>query len=74
MFNITWGDLVRVKEDAPASMRPGSVAEVVGIREIETHEQARQFGAAIGGKVYLIEFGNGDAVEVPASTIETCVP
>ena len=66
----TWGDTVLVKASAPASMRPGAIAEVVGIRDVETPEQATQFEAPIGSKVYLIEFSNGDAMELAEMWIE----
>jgi hypothetical protein len=74
MADPTWGDTVRVKAAAPPLMRPGALAAVVGIREVETLEQARQFEAAIGSKVYLIEFGDGDALELPEAWIEAHVP
>ncbi len=70
MTDPTWGDTVRIKPGAPPVVRPGSLAEVVGIREIETPAQAKQFAATIGSKVYLVEFGDGQALEVPEAWIE----
>ena len=67
----TWGDTVRVKASAPMSMRPGAIAEVVGIRDVETPSQATQFETPIGSKVYLIEFSDGDAIELAEMWIET---
>ncbi len=55
---------------AQPERRPGELAEVVGIREIESDTQAREFEAAIGSKVYLIEFGDGVSIEIPEGLIE----
>lgn len=60
----TWGDTVRVELGAPAVLRPGSLGEVVGIREVENSEQASQFSASVGSKIYLVEFGDGEAIEL----------
>jgi hypothetical protein len=64
-YEPTWGDVVRVSQQAPISFRPGIAAEIVGIRKLETQSQADQFASPIGTKVYLVEFGDGDSVEVP---------
>ncbi len=73
MLTATWGDTVRVKASAPVSMRPGRLAAVVGMRDVETQEQVIEFEAAIGSKVYLIEFGDGDAIEVAETWLEAVV-
>ena len=70
MSSLTWGDTVRVKAGASPERRPGACAEVCGIREIETPEQARQFEAPLGSKLYLVEFGDGQALEIPEIWIE----
>ena len=70
MSDFTWGDTVRVNEAAEPMRRPGSLAEVVGLREIEDETQARCFGAAIGTKLYLIEFGDGVSIEIPEAWIK----
>jgi hypothetical protein len=67
---ILWGDTVRVRSGAPASARPGSLAEVVGIRTVEDTDQARQFGATIGTMLLLVEFGDGASVEMPEAWLE----
>jgi hypothetical protein len=71
MAEFTWGDTVRVKVGAGPARRPRAIAEVVGIREIETEDQARQFEVPIGSKVYLIEFVDGASLETPEAWIET---
>jgi hypothetical protein len=70
MADFTWGDTVRVKAEAPPATRPGAIAEVVGIRDIAAEDQARQFEAPIGTKLYLIEFGDGTSLEIAEAWIE----
>lgn len=70
MPDATWGDTVRVKAIAPVSMRPGAIAAVVGIRDVETPTQATQFETPIGSKIYAIEFSDGDAIELAEMWIE----
>jgi hypothetical protein len=71
MANFTWGDTVRVKAGAEPKRRPGAVAEVVGIRAIETESHAVRSDVPIGSKVYLVEFGDGTSVEIPEAWIES---
>lgn len=70
MPNFTWGDSVRVKAAAPATMRPGALAEVCAITEIENDAQAKRYDAQVGSKVYLLEFGDGTSLQIPESWIE----
>ncbi len=71
---ISWGDTVRVRSGAPAAARPGSLAEVVGIREVEDAKQAHHFGTIIGAKLFLVEFGDGASVEIPEAGLERAEP
>jgi hypothetical protein len=68
--NPTWGDTVRIRLNAKPEQRPGVLAAVCGLREVETEEQARQFGCPIGTTLYLVEYGDGTAIEVPADIVE----
>jgi hypothetical protein len=70
MSSPTWGDTVRIKNHASPGMRPGSLAAVCGMREVETDAQAKQFGCAVGTPLYLIEFGDGSSVEIPETFVE----
>lgn len=70
MLDLSWGDTVRVKLDAPKAFRPGDSGDIVAITEVETQRQARRYGVAIGTKVYQVEFGDGQALEVPEAWIE----
>ena len=67
---FTWGDSVQVKQGAPSEFCPGGLAAVVAITEIETVQKAHQFGAELGSKTYLIEFGDGRTAEVPEDWLE----
>jgi hypothetical protein len=69
-MRFTWGDSVRVKTEAPAEARPGALAEVVAITEIENERQATKFAAGIGAIFYQIEFGDGVAMELPEGLLE----
>jgi hypothetical protein len=51
-FRYTWGDTVFVTRTAPQELHPGETGSVCGMRETE------------GANLYLIEFKNGDALEV----------
>ena len=70
MNTPTWGDTVRIKKSASTEMRPGTLAAVCGMREVETLEQSQQFGCAIGTTLYLVEFGDGASVEIPEEFVE----
>lgn len=66
---FTYADTVLVKPGAPAELRPGQLVSIVGIttddERIGTHFE--QFSA---GTVYLVEFGDGDALDIHESMLE----
>ena len=70
MSRPMWGDTVRIKESASTKMHSGALAEVCGMREVETAEQAEQFGCGIGTRLYLVEFGDGASLEIPEIHLE----
>ena len=51
-------------------MRPGSLASVCGMREVKSSELAARFGCPIGTTLYLVEFGDGFSLEIPAALLE----
>jgi hypothetical protein len=61
---------VKVKLRARPELRPGAVAEVCGIRLIETATQEKQFGEPLGTPLYVIEFPDGTSVEVAEPLLE----
>jgi hypothetical protein len=66
---FTYNDIVLVKLAAPAEMRPGQKAWVIGItsENARTGTHFKQFPA---GTVYLVEFEDGDALDVHESMLE----
>jgi hypothetical protein len=70
MGNITRGDTVKIKSDAKAVMKPGSLAEVIGIRQVENATQEKEFGIPLGATILYLEFKDGTAIEVPEEWVE----
>lgn len=70
MSTATWGDTIRIKMGASTESRPGALATVCGMREVETPEQSEQFGCPIGTTLYLVEFGDGTSDEIPEEFVE----
>ena len=70
MTEPTWGDTVRIKLSAKPEQRLGVLASVCGLRKVETEEQARQFGCQVGTTIYLVEYEDGVAVELPSPMLE----
>jgi hypothetical protein len=69
-FRYTWGDSVRVKDNAPATYRPASSAEVVGLRSIETSAEAAAAAEQLGARLYVIEYLDGSSIELEESWLE----
>lgn len=63
--SFNWGDLVQVKSAAPLCYNAGELGSVTGIRKIEKDQVSDQFQQFKDTYLYLIEFGNGDAIEIP---------
>jgi hypothetical protein len=40
------------------------------MREVETESQAKHFRAPIGSELYLVEFGDGESMEVAENWLE----
>jgi hypothetical protein len=66
---FSYGDMVRVATDAPTEMHPGEKASVVGITPNE-NKLGSHFEQFPRGTVYLIEFGDGEAIDIHESMIE----
>lgn len=65
---FTWNDIVETTEEAPARLRPGSRAWVVGISA--PHERSGPFLAEHpAGYVYTIEFEDGSSVNADEATL-----
>lgn len=57
-FKYDWGQAVRVAMTAPKNMQPGDIGSVCGMRAVD------------GGRLYLVEFSDGKAEEIPEDLIE----
>jgi hypothetical protein len=60
---FTYDDVVRVKAGAPTDMRPGARAWVVGITA-EHERRGSHFEQFPTGVVYLVEFEDGDTLDI----------
>ncbi len=63
IFN--WGDTILIKQIAPERYKPGFQGCICGMRTIDSVEVATQFDQKIGSELYLIEFDNGETLEIP---------
>ena len=70
MSKMTWGDTVRIKKAVSSEYRPGAFAAVCGMRAVESKEIAAQFKCEIGTILYLVEFSDGNSIELPESWLE----
>lgn len=69
---ITWGDAVSVLSSAPSEYRPSNVGSVCGIYDLDTEDKARKYGGELGVIMYLVEFPDGKAVEIPDKFLIKC--
>lgn len=63
MPKFTWGASVRIAEGAPVSVRPRSVAVVVGISE-QRERHGSYLDTFPSGVVYTVEYEDGSSAEV----------
>ena len=69
MRMFTYSDSVLVKADAPAEMRPGQKASVIGITT-EHERSGSRFDQFPPGIVYLVEFEGGEALDIHEGMLE----
>ena len=60
---ITWGDTVRVSNEAPSQFRPGESGSICGFRDLD--ENSEEIHPEKLARLCLVEFENGAAIEVP---------
>lgn len=69
--SFAWGDEIYVSQEAPNEFHPGTFGStgtfgsICGIREISSLQMAKKFDQKMGSKIYLVEFENGEAIEIP---------
>ena len=61
---ITWGDTVRVRDDAPSEFRPGARGAVCGFREID-----KDVSDTEAPRLVLVEFSAGNTLEIPETLL-----
>lgn len=66
---LTYGDAVIVKADAAECFRPGAKASVIGITPSEERRGAH-FDQFPDGVVYLVEFEDGEALDVHGAWLD----
>ena len=66
MTKFTYDDVVKVLESAPAELRPGCKAWIVGVFE---KPSGKYFSAFPDGVVYTVEFEDGSSTEVHESNL-----
>jgi hypothetical protein len=67
---FAWGDIVRARRTANKRFRPGSTGDVCGICEISDPKIALRRGYDVGTVLVLVEFHDGDALEIPEESLE----
>ena len=70
MRMFTYGDSVLVKANAPAEMRPGQKASVIGITT-EHERSGSHFDQFPAGTIYLVEFEGGEALDIHGGMLQS---
>lgn len=63
--SFDYGDAIVVKKHAPLSYKPGLSGCICGIRMIDSDEVAQQFNQKSGSELYLVEFEDGESLDIP---------
>lgn len=66
---FTYDDVVRVRVDTEAALRPGAKAWIVGVTA-EARRRGAYYDAFKPGNVYTIEFEDGASIDVHEEDIE----
>lgn len=69
MTQFNYDDVVRVSLSAPNEFRPGSKAWVIGIT-LNQDRHGIHFNQFTKGVIYLIEYENGEAIDIHESYLE----
>jgi hypothetical protein len=63
---IDYGDDVRIAAEAPERYYPGARASACGFRVVASERESKAAGEPVGTPLWLVEFSDGSAREVPA--------
>ncbi len=64
-YGYSWGDSIINKQIAPKHFKPGCKGSICGIRTIDSTELAKNFEQNINSELYLVEFNDGETLEIP---------
>ncbi len=68
MSQFTWGDQVKVRDDADQVLRPGAAVYIVGVHEGDGRSGA-YFDRFPDGVIYTVEYEGGASAEVHESDL-----
>jgi hypothetical protein len=63
---ISYGDTVRIAADAPERYCPDAMGSACGFRVVASEMESKAAGEPVGTLLWLVEFSDGSAREVPA--------
>ena len=63
--SFNYGNTVQIKKNAPDCYKPGLLGSVRGMHIIDSEELALKFNQDIDSELYLVEFEDGEAIEIP---------
>lgn len=67
---LTWGDTVKLKQDAPAAYAKASLGEIVGFWGIENESASAKYGEPLDTVICTVELSDGSSTEVPTKYLE----
>ncbi len=69
-MKFTWGDQIKIKDDAPFKYRPGEFGVVCGMWNIKNESISNEYGMPINSLMYIVEYLDGTDCQVPEDCIE----
>ena len=69
-FRFKYGQTVRIGASAPPPLQPGTDVDIVGMTRLSHAREILNVICPAGTDIYLIEFADGNSLEVPESFIE----
>jgi len=70
VFKFDYGQTVVVTDSAPASVKPGTQVDVVGMMRLTDKRTVAGQRCQKGTEVYLIEYEDGSSVELQGACLE----
>jgi hypothetical protein len=73
-MRYTEGDTVRILSNAPELFRPGSGGSICAARKLNSDDLVNGLKESRGTILWLVEFGDGVAMEIPERFLVPFVP